>query len=58
MEQIFRANGKKSDVGVSMAQFLQQLDAWQYGGLPQEKDWESQTRKKAIGLLKDVERKL
>jgi len=56
VEAIFSKNGKKSEAGLQLARFLQQLDDWQYGGLPQEKGWEGQTRKKAMGILKSVER--
>jgi hypothetical protein len=56
VEQIFSKNGKKTESGVNLARFLQQLDDWQYGGLPNEKGWEGNTRKKAVGILKEVER--
>jgi hypothetical protein len=56
--QIFSKNGKKSKSGISLAEFLKELDAWQYGGLPKKKGWEMETRKKAIDLLKGVEREM
>ncbi len=36
--------------------FLQELDAWIYGGVPSVKGWQDEARKKAMGILKALEK--
>jgi len=58
VEQIFSRNGKKKEGTAALVKFMKDLEDWQYGGPPKDKDWESGIRKKAAGLLKEVERQL
>ncbi len=58
VEKILLKDRKKHPAGEAFVEFLRELDAWVYGGLPQKKDWEAAAQKKAIGILKAVEKEI
>ncbi|MBL7686181.1 MAG: BatD family protein [Deltaproteobacteria bacterium] len=58
VELLFSKNAKKTQTGLAWSQFLQQLEGWQYAGLPQEAGWQQQAKKMALDLLKKAEKEL
>ncbi len=56
VEQFFSENQKRKASGSSLVKLLQDLDAYTYGGFPQERDWENTLRKRALQVLKEVDK--
>jgi len=56
IEKTFKENQKQSPVTKEFVEFLQNLDVWVYGGLPSEQGWQNEARKKAVSLLKSLEK--
>lgn len=57
-EQLLLKKGEKHPAGLAMVEFLRELDAWIYGAPPLQKGWEKETQKKAIHILKAVEKEI
>lgn len=58
VEKLLLKDGKKHPAGQAMVQFMEELESWVYAGRPTENAWEKATQKKAVSILKAVEKEL
>lgn len=58
IEQLLMRDGQRHPAGAALVDFMRELEASVYGGKPSEKGWEKSTQKKAIQILKALEKEL